>query len=464
MKSMTVYVCGECGYKNTKWLGRCPSCGAWNSFEESEDEISRSGSPKNAYRPMIETGSTPAPRPINEETDVIYERSLTGIGEFDRVVGGGMVRGSVILLSGEPGIGKSTLLLQLFAVKTGRKILYVSGEESFSQIKIRAKRLGVDNPDLLLYNETDVTRIIKTADSVCPDFIIADSIQTLYEPSSSSAPGSIVQVKNCASALVSYAKSVGCTVLLVGHVNKEGGVSGPKVLEHIVDTVLHFEGDRSQSYRMIRAVKNRFGSTNEIGVFEMTEAGLKEVENPSEMLLSENTIGISGCVAGCVMEGTRPLCVEIQALVTPTVFPSARRNSNGVDYNRLCLIIAVLEKRLGLKFWENDVYINVTGGLRLDSPGADLAIALALISSITDRPVKKNTICFGELGLAGECRSTPFGDVRINESRRLGFETIVMSKNNRDKYSGRKTSDLVGISKVYELLKVLEPKKNDDDV
>ncbi|MBQ1934741.1 MAG: DNA repair protein RadA [Clostridia bacterium] len=459
MKNNVAYICRECGAKSMKWLGKCPTCGSWDSFDEEEYSAPAVAKPRHAS--LITSAVDAIPQKITDGGDELVERTLTGVGEFDRVLGGGIVAGSVVLLSGEPGIGKSTLLLQIFA-RAGKdtKVLYVSGEESFSQIKMRAKRLGIEPEGLYLYTETDVTKILAAADKLAPDYIVVDSIQTVYDPASPSAPGSINQVKGCAAAFVSRAKNTGCAVLLVGHVNKEGGISGPKVLEHIVDAVIHFEGDRTQAYRMVRAVKNRFGSTNEIGVFEMTERGLSEVENPSETLMSEATEGVSGCAAVCVMEGTRPIIAEIQALVTPTVFPAARRNANGVDYNRLCLIIAVLEKRLGLKFYQNDVYINVTGGLRLDTPSADVAIALALISSITDRPVKNKTLCFGELGLAGECRAASFAEIRIKEAKRLGFETVIIPKKNKEKMVGIDSEGVMPVGSVYELLTVLK-QKND---
>ncbi len=459
MKNNVAYICRECGAKSMKWLGKCPTCGSWDSFDEEEYNAPATAKPRHAS--LITQSQNTVPQKINDGEDELVERALTGVGEFDRVLGGGIVAGSVVLLSGEPGIGKSTLLLQIFArAGENTKVLYVSGEESFSQIKMRAKRLGISPEGLYLYTETDVTKILAAADKLAPDYIVVDSIQTVFDPASPSAPGSINQVKGCAAAFVSRAKNTGCAVLLVGHVNKEGGISGPKVLEHIVDAVIHFEGDRTQAYRMVRAVKNRFGSTNEIGVFEMTEHGLAEVENPSETLMSEATDGISGCAAVCVMEGTRPIIAEIQALVTPTVFPAARRNANGVDYNRLCLIIAVLEKRLGLKFYQNDVYINVTGGLRLDTPSADLAIALALISSITDRPVKSKTLCFGELGLAGECRASSFAEIRIKEAKRLGFETVVIPKKNKEKMVGITENGVTSVGSVYELLTVLKQNNN----
>lgn len=462
MKSTVIYECRECGMKSAKWLGKCPTCGAWDSFDELDAAESSVEEKQKRTSLLLPTGDS-APRRLSEAESVAAERTLTGIEEFDRVLGGGIVSGSVVLLSGEPGIGKSTLLLQIFS-KAGAdtKVLYVSGEESFSQLKMRATRLGISSEGLYLYNECNVKTILQAADKLQPDFIVVDSIQTMYDPASPSAPGSISQVKACAAVFVARAKASGCAVLLVGHVNKEGGISGPKVLEHIVDAVLHFEGDRSQAYRMIRAVKNRFGSTNELGVFEMTEQGLREVTNPSETLMSEATEGVSGCAAVCVMEGTRPILAEIQALVTPTVFPAARRSVNGVDYNRLCLILAVLEKRLGLKFYQNDVYINVTGGLRIDSPSADLAIALALLSSITDRPVKRKTLSFGELGLAGECRAAPFGELRIREARRLGFEHIVLPKKNKNKLVGVSAEGLTAVGSAYELLRALEPKQKEE--
>jgi len=459
MKNNLVYYCRECGAKSSKWLGKCPTCGSWDSFDE--EEVNVTPEPHNKKQSFIALSVDSEPKKISEGNEETVERTLTGINEFDRVLGGGIVEGSVVLLSGEPGIGKSTLLLQIFSkAEPGVKVLYVSGEESFSQIKMRAKRLNIKTDGMYLYTETDISKIMKAADKLQPDYIVVDSIQTMYDPASASAPGSISQVKSCAAAFVAHAKTTGTAVILVGHVNKEGGISGPKVLEHIVDAVLHFEGDRTQAYRMIRAVKNRFGSTNEIGVFEMTELGLIEISNPSETLMSEATEGVSGCAVVCVMEGTRPIIAEIQALVTPTVFPAARRNSNGVDYNRLCLIIAVLEKRLGLKFYQNDVYINVTGGLRLDTPSADLAIALALISSITDRPVKKRVLCFGELGLAGECRASSFSELRIKESKRLGFNSVVLPAKNCEKLLGTSTEGLIPVKSVYELLTVLEPKQN----
>ncbi|MBR6741911.1 MAG: DNA repair protein RadA [Clostridia bacterium] len=459
MKSGITYVCTNCGAKSAKWLGKCPSCNGWDTFEEVTEEISVPSGKLNRTATLVPSTNS-EPQRLSDSEDISTARTKTGIGEFDRVLGGGIVDGSVVLLSGEPGIGKSTLLLQIFEkMPADTKILYVSGEESHSQIKLRAKRLGISPEGMYLYTETDISKILDRADKLKPDYIVIDSIQTVYAPTSPSAPGSINQVKACAAALVLRAKNTGVATLLVGHVNKEGGISGPKVLEHIVDAVIHFEGDRTQAYRMLRAVKNRFGSTNEIGVFEMTELGLREVSNPSEMLMSEATVGASGSAVVCVMEGTRPLITEIQALVTPTVFPAARRNATGIDYNRLCLIIAVLEKRLGLKFFQNDVYINVTGGLKLDTPSADLAIALALISSITDRPVKPSTICFGEIGLAGECRATSFCELRIKEAMRLGYTTAIIPKTNALKLVGDVKNNVMGVGSIYELLSALESKK-----
>ncbi len=455
MKQRSVYECEKCGFVSAKWLGRCTACGSWDSFFEREEETAAVGAEPKKHRALVHASS--AAQLLSETEVPEYFRTSTGCGEFDRVLGGGLVSGSVVLLSGEPGIGKSTLLMQVCTViAKGRKVLYISGEESTGQLKLRAQRLGVTGEGFYIYTGTDLDKILEEAKRLSPDFIVVDSIQTLYSSAASAAPGSISQVRECAMAFVSKAKADGCAVMLVGHVNKEGGISGPKVLEHIVDAVLHFEGDRMQAYRIIRAVKNRFGSTNEIGVFEMTDKGLSEVENPSLAMLSEATEGASGCCAVCVMEGTRPIIVEIQALVTPTVFPSPRRNANGVDYNRLCLILAVLEKRLGLKFYQNDVHINVTGGMRLDTPTADVAIALALISSITDRPVKEKMLAFGELGLAGECRSALHANLRIGEGKRLGMKTFVVPKKNAAPHKDDNDINVCGVSNVYELLRFLK--------
>lgn len=429
MKAKSVYVCSVCEYQSAKWLGKCPSCGEWNTMEE-QTVVSE----KRANKPFSAPYSgkaTPAIR-LSELEMPQYMRALTGTDELDRVLGGGLVSGSVVLLSGEPGIGKSTLLLQICASLTqkGKKILYVSGEESQGQIKMRAKRLKIEAGELYIQTETSLERIVDEINKLKPDIVVADSVQTIYSENSSSAPGSVNQVKEASSRLISIAKNDDISVILVGHVNKDGAIAGPKVLEHMVDTVLHFEGEKDNTYRIIRAVKNRFGSTNEIGVFEMTGDGLIEVTNPSEALLSGRPKNVSGNCAVCVMEGTRPIIAEIQALTSNTVFPSPKRTSNGFDYNRLYLLLAVLEKRLGLRFSSYDAYINVIGGLRLSDPAADLPTALSLISCLKDKPLPDDMIAIGEIGLSGECRAVSSVEQRIKEAERLGFKTVILSARN----------------------------------
>ncbi|MBQ4349685.1 MAG: DNA repair protein RadA, partial [Clostridia bacterium] len=388
MKSKTVYVCSECDYQSAKWLGRCPQCNAWNSFTEETYTAPAKTAPSGTRSLLAVHGEREHAVRFGDFTIPEYIRHSTGIGELDRVLGGGLVEGSVVLLAGEPGIGKSTLLMQLCGqIGDSCKVLYVSGEESKGQLKMRADRLGVNAEYLYVLTETSIGDILAEYDKIKPDLMIVDSIQTVVAEEIASAGGSVTQVRECASLLINRAKADGASVVIVGHVNKEGGIAGPKVLEHMVDAVLTFEGDRRTPHRIVRATKNRFGSTNEIGVFEMEESGLTEVANPSAMLLEGRPTGVSGSCAVCIMEGSRPLIAEIQALVTPTVFPSPRRTANGIDYNRMCLLLAVLEKRLGLKFSACDVYLNVIGGLRLDEPAADAAACFAMISSLRDIPV-----------------------------------------------------------------------------
>ncbi len=442
-----VFVCRECGCTVSNWVGRCPDCESWNTMEEQMPKLD---APKMSAAPVREVEV----HTLAEIEMPSYMRTPTGMGELDRVLGGGLVAGSVVLLSGEPGIGKSTLLLQICdSLGREKRVLYVSGEESRGQVKLRAQRLGTEGELLYLISETDLDTVLAAAEKVKPDILIVDSIQTVFSAESRSAAGSIAQVRECAAAFINLAKKSGTAVFLVGHVNKEGGISGPKTLEHMVDAVLCFEGDRQQTYRIIRALKNRYGSTNEIGVFDMTESGLCEVPNPSEVLLRDRAGHTGANCIGCVMEGSRPLITEIQALVTPTVFPAPRRTANGFDYNRMCLLLAVLEKRLGLRFSANDVYLNIAGGIRVDEPAADLAVAGALLCGLSDRVVPEDLIAFGEIGLSGEVRSVPHIEQRVNEAVRLGFRTILLPKRALTaRLRVPEEVKLAGISHIYEIL------------
>jgi len=446
------FVCRECGTSSIRWLGKCPDCGAWDSFDEIE--MSEEKTPKRSNKVQSHA------EPFSKLTLPEYMRTKTGMEELDRVLGGGLVDSSVVLLSGEPGIGKSTLLLQICAeLSKSHKVLYVSGEESKGQLKLRAERLHIHGENIYLFTETDLDVILDECREQKPDVIIMDSVQTVSCDRSPSAPGSMTQVREAASALIGYAKNEGAAVFLVGHVNKEGGISGPKMLEHMVDAVLYFEGERTNSYRIIRAIKNRFGSTNEIGVFEMGDEGLVEIPNPSEVVMAERPKNTSGSCAGCVIQGTRPIITEIQALVAKTSYPSAKRTAVGFDYSRMGLIIAVLEKRMGLKFYENDVYLNVAGGITLSEPSADLSIAMALISGISDFIIPDNLIAFGEIGLSGEVRSVSHFEYRVKEAVRLGFTSIVVPKKNLStKISVPKGVELHGISNIFEALLLISKK------
>lgn len=421
-RSKTVFVCSECGYETPKWAGKCPGCGEWNTMVE-DVRLPQKSAVSAVPRPAHTFSATPLSQ-INAADE---HRFVTGISELDRVLGGGIVKGSVILLSGDPGIGKSTILLQVCnALQRDIKILYVSGEESAIQIKLRAKRIGVESDSVSVMTETDVQTVCEYINSARPDLVMIDSIQTMQHPDISSSPGSIVQVRESANLLLRTGKSLDIPIFIVGHVNKGGDIAGPKVMEHIVDTVLYFEGERNQSYRILRAIKNRFGSTNEIGVFEMTETGLAEVENPSAMMLSGRMSDVSGGCITCIIEGTRPILAEVQGLVAATGFGNARRTAAGFDYNRLNLLLAVLEKRLGLMFSNLDTYINIVGGIRLDEPAADLAVAMALVSGLRDIPIDENTVAFGEIGLSGELRSVPRAQARVNEAARMGFTRCIL--------------------------------------
>ena len=426
-KIKRVFICSECGYETTKWLGQCPNCNEWNTLEEEiiNDKKSSVGSMSStAVKKVIS-----AARSLSEIDVTDEQRHITKIRELDRVLGGGIVKGSVVLLSGDPGIGKSTILLQMCqSMRETLSVLYVSGEESAIQIKLRAKRLGVDGDNVTIMTETDTQAICEYIMAQKPDLVMIDSIQTLQINELASSAGSIVQVRESTNMLLRTGKELGIPIFIVGHVNKGGDIAGPKVLEHIVDTVLYFEGERNQSYRILRAIKNRFGSTNEIGVFEMRDTGLSEVENPSAMLLSGRMNNVSGTCITCVIEGTRPILSEVQALVTTTGFGNPRRMSNGFDYNRLNLLLAILEKRQGLYFSNLDTYLNVVGGMRLDDPACDLAVCMALVSGLRDIPLQDNLIAIGEVGLSGEIRSVTRIQSRINEAARLGFTQCVLPK------------------------------------
>ena len=423
-KSKTVYICEECGQEYPKWSGRCNACGAWNSLQETLIQPNA----HSAGRSISGGGKLPLTS-INALTFKDETRYNTGMSELDRVLGGGLVKGSLVLLGGDPGIGKSTLLLQICgSLAKDKTVLYISGEESERQIKLRADRLGVCTQGLYISACTDCDTIIDGVRESKPDVVIIDSIQTMQLSEIQSVPGSLVQVRECTSAFMQMAKSLDIAVFLVGHVNKDGGIAGPKVLEHIVDTVLYFEGDKQISYRILRAAKNRFGSTNEIGVFEMRDKGLEQVENTSAMMLMGRPAGVSGITVLCTVEGTRPILAEVQALVSKTSFSAPRRMTTGFDYNRLCVLLAVLEKRTGYNFGGYDVYINVIGGLKIDEPASDLAITLALYSGLLDKPVGDDVAVFGEVGLGGEIRAVSHIRERVREAARMGFAKCIVPK------------------------------------
>ena len=458
-KLKTVYICTECGYESPKWYGKCPECGEWNTF--SEDVRSDEPPSKQKTAGIISDGDCSAVESINDVEITDEYRYVTGIKELDRVLGGGIVKGSVILLGGDPGIGKSTMLLQICGKLSEKaNILYISGEESKAQLKLRAKRLGVAGSSLMVAPYTDIGQVVNAIMAEKPDMVMVDSIQTMNCAAIASSSGSVTQVKECTAILTKVAKRAEIPIIIVGHVNKDGAIAGPKVMEHIVDTVLHFEGERTLSYRILRAVKNRFGSTNEIGIFEMEEDGLREVENPSVALLSERPTNVSGTCVSCIIEGTRPIFAEVQALVSKTGFGVPRRTSTGFDFNRTALLIAVLEKRAGYFFGNMDTYINVIGGLRLDEPAADLAVAIALISSLTDTVIDDGIVAFGEIGLGGELRSVAHAESRINEAEKLGFSEIILPKQciaklNRNDYKIK----LCGVSSVGEAFSAIRKKE-----
>ncbi len=428
-KTKSVFYCTECGNETPKWMGRCPACGAFNTMQEHIEKPNPAGRAKPAP-----VGISRKPQRISEVTGDTEIRFFTGMGELDRVLGGGAVAGSLVLVGGAPGIGKSTLLLQICQqLCKERRVLYISGEESERQLKLRAQRLGVSPEELLILSETRLSDVLEAVEETAPDILIVDSIQTLYREENESSPGSVSQVKDCTMSLMQLSKQEGITVFVVGHINKDGNIAGPKVLEHMVDCVLYFEGDPNSSYRLLRAAKNRFGSTNEIGVFEMADAGLIEVPNPSQMLLEGRPEGASGTCVACVMEGTRPILAEVQALVSKTTFNVPRRTADGFDFNRAALLLAVAEKRAGMKLNLFDAYINVIGGLRLDEPGADLPVALAVASSYRDAVIPDDLVAIGEVGLTGEIRSVSHMNQRLAEVSRLGFKQCIIPRNGSEK-------------------------------
>ena len=455
-KIKSVFFCQECGYESSKWMGQCPGCRQWNTFVE--ETVKPKAAAAKGVSAATSGGEAGSPKTLSEIVLNDEERYDTHIGELNRVLGGGLVKGSLILVGGDPGIGKSTILLQVAGNISGdkRDVLYISGEESLQQIKLRANRIGGFSEQLKFMCETNLSNIEETISRFKPQVVIIDSIQTMYNESVSSAPGSVSQVRESTSVLLRIAKSMNISIFIVGHVTKEGQVAGPRVLEHMVDTVLYFEGDRHASYRILRAVKNRFGSTNEIGVFEMQEKGLAEVTNPSEFMLDGRPEGASGSIVTCSVEGTRPILIEVQALVTRTNFGFPRRQANGTDYNRVNLLMAVLEKRIGLQMSDFDAYVNLAGGMKVAEPSLDLGICLALVSSFKNKPISDDVIAFGEVGLSGEVRSVSMGESRVSEAKKLGFKTCIFPKALESKLKKTfKDIEIIGVSSVADAMKIL---------
>jgi DNA repair protein RadA/Sms len=451
-KAKTHFVCQSCGYQAPKWLGRCPGCQEWNTFAEE-----RVIEEKVPDRDLLGFEAGAVPTPVTEIVPEEKGRIQIGIGEFDRVLGGGIVFGSVILVGGDPGIGKSTLLLQVMnrLASVGRKVLYVSGEESLQQTKMRADRLGISSEHLFVVSETSLEKILQDIQTLRPSTVVVDSIQTIYSSELPSTPGSITQVREASSRLLYLAKHLSIPIFLVGHVTKEGFIAGPKVLEHMVDTVLYIEGEATHAFRILRAVKNRFGSTNEIGVFEMKDSGLVEVVSPSEFFLSERTQSASGSVVMPSMEGSRPILIELQALVVPTNFGVPRRTAEGIDANRVSLLVAVMEKRLGMHLGSQDIFLNIVGGMKVEEPASDLGVIAAIASNFKDKLIDPEMVAFGEVGLGGEVRGVSQSEVRAKEASRLGFKRCLLPKQNQEKMKRGKGIELIGINSIQEAIKAL---------
>lgn len=454
-KAKTIFVCNSCGYESAKWLGKCPACGEWNSFYEEKIVKTTDG----AFLEDKKTKST-KPMLLNQVEGKESARTSTGVGELDRVLGGGLVKGSLVLLGGEPGIGKSTLILQICdKIKGDGKVLYVSGEESAEQIKMRADRLAIHNEDILFLGETDIDIISQNIQEMQPKLVIIDSIQTMYSDEISSAAGTVSQVREITARIMKICKSQGITTIIIGHVTKEGNIAGPRVLEHMVDTVLYLEGERYFSYRILRGVKNRFGSTNEVGMFEMQNEGMVEITNPSSILISEREDNPSGSVIVASMEGTRPLLIELQALTTPTVFGLPRRTANGIDYNRLTVLMAVLEKRAGLSLGSQDVYLNVVSGIKIIEPAVDLGIVMAVISSFKNISVPETVVAVGEVGLTGEIRTVNLIEKRLKEAEKLGFKTCLIPENNKKLLKDTYKLDIIGVKNIEDVMKYFQARR-----
>jgi DNA repair protein RadA/Sms len=452
VKPKIVFACQNCGYQSPRWLGKCPDCNQWNSLVEETTEV-------NKHARAEVSGARQDPSRLSQISTQEEGRVLSGIGEFDRVLGGGLVPGSVILIGGDPGIGKSTLLLQAFTAlsQKGLTSLYVTGEESQRQVKMRAERLGITSDHLLILSETSLERILDQIKKSKPHLLVIDSVQTVYSSNLPSAPGSIGQVRECSGMIITLAKRSNLSTFLIGHVTKDGAIAGPRTLEHMVDTVLYFEGDTGHNFRILRAVKNRFGSTNEIGVFEMKEAGLREVSNPSELFLSERPIHAPGSAVVCSMEGTRPILVELQALVSPSFLAVPRRTTIGVDHNRVALLVAVLEKKMGAKLFNKDIFVNVAGGVQVEEPAVDLAIIAAIVSSYEEKALDAKTVFFGEVGLAGEIRGIAQAEARVKEAAKLGFTRCILPNSNLRQLSHLEFPELSGVSSLRDLWQILFP-------